>query len=119
MSRCYKLINEAKKLGFYALKFQLFRIEKLFSKDAKKLYKNLKNIKRRELPLRFVPKFINYLKKKIKFSCTPFDLDSVEFLRKYVDFYKIASYEINWEELLQACAKTNKKLFYQLVWQLL
>ena len=111
LSRCYKLIDEAKKLGFYAVKFQLFRIEKLFSKDAKKFYKNLKSIKRRELPLRFVPKLHNYCKKKkIKFSCTPFDLDAVEFLRKYVDFYKIASYEINWEELLQACAKTNKKI---------
>ena len=42
LSRCYKLIDEAKKLGFYAVKFQLFRIEKLFSKDAKKFYKNLK-----------------------------------------------------------------------------
>ena len=31
-------------------------------------------------------------------------------LRKYVDFYKIASYELNWKDLLQACAKTNKKV---------
>ena len=111
LSRCYRLIDEAKKLGFYAVKFQLFRIEKLFSKDAKKLYKNLKNIKRRELPLKFIPKLHNYCKiKRIKFSCTPFDLDSVEVLKKYVDFYKIASYELNWKDLLQACAKTNKKV---------
>lgn len=48
LNRCYRLIDEAKDLGFYAVKFQLFRIEKLFSKDAKKLYRNLQNIKKRE-----------------------------------------------------------------------
>jgi len=111
LSRCYKLIDEAKNLGFYAVKFQLFKIDKLFSRDAKKLFENLKNIRRRELPIKFIPKLFKYCKKKkIKFSCTPFDLDSVEILKNYVDFYKIASYEINWRDLLVACAKTNKPI---------
>ena len=34
ITRCYKLIDEAKNLGFYAVKFQLFKINKLFSKDV-------------------------------------------------------------------------------------
>ena len=37
LSRCYKLIDEAKKLGFYAVKFQLFKINKLYSKNARSL----------------------------------------------------------------------------------
>ena len=32
LSRCYKLINEAKKLGFYAVKFQLFKLKNYFLK---------------------------------------------------------------------------------------
>tara|TARA_A100001015_G_scaffold315433_1_gene427241 strand:+ start:1115 stop:1975 length:861 start_codon:yes stop_codon:yes gene_type:complete len=107
--RCYKLIDEAKNLGFYAVKFQLFKINALFSKDAKKTYKNVIKKRKRELPINFLPKLYKYCKKKkIKFSCTPFDLKSVEVLKNYVDFYKIASYELNWKELLEACAKTKK-----------
>ena len=111
LKRCYQLIDKAKTLGFFAVKFQLFKIEELFSKDAKKLFRNTKKIKKRELPRSFIPKLFRYCKKKrIKFSCTPFDIDSVRFLKRYVDFYKIASYEINWRDLLEACAKTNKPI---------
>ncbi len=28
----------------------------------------------------------------------------------YVDFYKIASYELLWDDLLSACAKTGKPI---------
>tara|TARA_B100002051_G_scaffold116346_1_gene110701 strand:+ start:92 stop:946 length:855 start_codon:yes stop_codon:yes gene_type:complete len=111
IKRCYKIIDKAKDLGFHTIKFQLFRINKLFSKDAKKVYKTVLNKKKRELPLSFIPKISKYCKtKKIKFSCTPFDLESAIFLEKYVDFYKIASYELNWEELLLFCAKTKKPI---------
>jgi sialic acid synthase SpsE len=109
LHRCYKLIDEAKRLGFYAVKFQLFKIDKLYSPDAKKLYKAALKKKNRELSIKFLPKLYNYCKrKKIKFGCTPFDLDSVKILKKFVDFYKIASYELNWDELLRACSLTNK-----------
>ena len=30
LKRCFKIIDEAKNLGFYAVKFQLFKIDKLF-----------------------------------------------------------------------------------------
>lgn len=111
LKRCFKIIDEAKKLGFYAVKFQLFKIDKLFSKEAKKTYKIISKKKKRELPLSFLPKLFKYCKKKkIKFSCTPFDLESVEILKPYVDFYKVASYEMNWKDLLEACAKTKKPI---------
>ena len=38
LKRIYKLIKKAKELEFYAVKFQFFKIEKLYSKKAKKLY---------------------------------------------------------------------------------
>ena len=47
LKRCYMLIDKAKELGFYAVKFQLFKINKLFSKDAKTIFKQA-NKKKRE-----------------------------------------------------------------------
>ena len=41
----------------------MFKIDELFSKDAKKTYKNLLK-KERELPLNFLPKLFKYCKKK-------------------------------------------------------
>ena len=57
--------------------------------------------------------FLPYLYEKcidagIQFSCTPFYLEAVEELEPYVSFYKIASYEILWKDLLIACARTKK-----------
>jgi N-acetylneuraminate synthase len=44
----------------------------------------------------------------IQFSCTPFYLDAVRALEPFVDFYKVASYELLVTPLLQACAATGK-----------
>ena len=46
--------------------------------------------------------------KGIQFSCTPFYLAAVDELQPYVDFYKVASYELLWDDLLVACARTGK-----------
>ena len=48
-------------------------------------------------------------KKKIKFSISPFYLEAVDKFTKYVDFFKIGSYEILREDLLKSVAKTKKK----------
>ena len=109
LNRALKFIDFAKEYGFYAVKFQMFKIDKLFSKDAKKLFKIAKKKKKRELPESFIPKIYEYCKKKrIKFSCTPFDIEAVSYLRRYVDFYKIASYEMSWPLLLEECARSKK-----------
>ena len=46
--------------------------------------------------------------RNIEFSCTPFYLEAVPELKPYIDFYKVASYELLWDELLAACARTGK-----------
>ena len=68
------------------------------------------------MPLIFFQNFIDIVKEKIKFSCTPFDLKSVKILKNYVDFYKIASYELNWKELLEAWLKQKNQLSFQQEW---
>jgi N-acetylneuraminate synthase len=46
--------------------------------------------------------------RKIQFSCTPFYLEAVSELAPFVDFYKIASYELLVTDLLKACARSGK-----------
>ena len=40
----------------------------------------------------------------------PFYLDAVDIIKPYVDYIKIASYEILWKDLLIKCAKTKKPI---------
>ena len=109
IDRAIQFIECASKVGCDAIKFQLFKIEELFAPEILEISKQHRDRKEWELPLEFLP--ILYKKcreKEIKFSCTPFYLDAVSELKPYVDFYKIASYELLWDDLLIACALTKK-----------
>ena len=109
LHRALNFIDAAASIGCDSVKFQLFKIDKLFSPEI--LAKSEKHRKRKkwELPLDFIPVLAEHCKEKhIKFSCTPFYLEAVEELEPYVDFYKIASYELLWDDLLIACARTGK-----------
>ena len=64
LNRALKFVDFAKEHGFYAVKFQMFKIDKLFSKDAKRLFKIAKKKRKRELPKNFIPKIYEYCKKK-------------------------------------------------------
>lgn len=108
LSRCIKFIETAKDMGCDGVKFQLFRIDKLFYKEALERRPELNKRREWELPLEFIPELAKRSSELgLKFACTPFYLEAVEILRPYVDFYKIASYELLWHELLVECAKTN------------
>lgn len=109
LPRSIDFIDTAAKAGCSAVKFQLFKIEQLFSPEI--LARSEKHRKRKEweLPLEFIPKLAQRCREVgIEFSCTPFYLDAVAELEPYVDFYKIASYELLWDELLASCARTGK-----------
>lgn len=109
IDRSFKFIDAAASSGCEAVKFQLFKIEKLFAPEI--LKKSAKHRERMnwELPIEFIPKLSKRCKSQnIEFSCTPFYLDAVSELEPYVDFYKIASYELLWDDLLSKCARTGK-----------
>jgi sialic acid synthase SpsE len=109
IERALDFIDSASKVGSDAVKFQLFKIDKLFAPEILENSKQHRNRKQWELPLKFLPVLSNRCKEKgIQFSCTPFYLDAVKELEPYVDFYKIASYELLWDDLLIACALTGK-----------
>ncbi|OGW41347.1 MAG: hypothetical protein A2Y97_08295 [Nitrospirae bacterium RBG_13_39_12] len=95
IKRCLSFIDTAADIGCSAIKFQLFRIEELFAPEI--LQKSPEHRKRKqwELPVSFLPEISACCcEKNIKFACTPFYLKAVDELFPYVDFYKIASYEL-------------------------
>ena len=109
LKRCLKFIDVAKEIGCDAVKFQLFKIDKLFAPEILENSQQLRDRKRWELPVEFLPRLAKQCRERnIQFSCTPFYLDAVKELEPYVDFYKIASYELLWNDLLIACALTKK-----------
>ena len=111
IERIYKMIDSAKECGCWGVKFQLFKIEELFSPEILLKSKMHRDRKEWELPNEFIPLISKYCKsKKIKLGFSPFYIDSIKILDKYVDFFKIASYELLWHDILVECAKTNKPL---------
>ncbi|WP_445427758.1 N-acetylneuraminate synthase family protein [Alishewanella sp. HL-SH05] len=109
LARCFKFIDAAADIGCSAVKFQLFKLRELFSTEALAFKPSLLEREAWELPVEFLPELANHCRKReIAFCCTPFYLDAVKELQPYVDFYKIASYELLWDDLLIATALTGK-----------
>jgi sialic acid synthase SpsE len=109
LERCLKFIRTAAGIGCDAVKFQLFRVRELFAPEALRYDPKLLAREAWELPVEFLPDLTKGCHEAgIQFSCTPFYLEAVGELLPFVDFYKIASYELMWDDLLKACARTGK-----------
>lgn len=109
LSRCYDFIDKSAEIGCDAVKFQLFLIDKLFTKTAIHYKPFIEERRKWELPVGFLPLLAERChEKKIQFTCSPFYIDAVEELKPFVSFYKIASYALLWDDLLAACAHTGK-----------
>jgi len=107
--RCFAFVDAAAAVGCSSVKFQLFKVEELFAPEI--LARSEKHRARAgwELPEELIgPIAARCAEKGIQFSCTPFYLGAVAALEPYVAFYKIASYELLWDDLLIACARTGK-----------
>ena len=109
LSRALAFVDAAADCGCDAVKFQLFRIAELFAPEI--LARSAKHRARVkwELPVAHLAPLAERARaRNIEFSCTPFYLAAVEELEPFVAFYKIASYELLWHGLLEACAATGK-----------
>ena len=109
LSRALAFVDAAANAGCDAVKFQLFKIDRMFAPEI--LSRSAKHRARREWELpreHLAPLAEHCLKRGIQFSCTPFYLEAVAELRPFVAFYKIASYELLVDDLLKACARTGK-----------
>jgi N-acetylneuraminate synthase len=109
LRRCLEFIDAAADTSCSAVKFQLFRVCDLFSPVALQVKPHLIERQKWELPVSFLPDLAGRCQyHKIEFSCTPFYLDAVTELEPFVNFFKIASYELLWDDLLATCAQTGK-----------
>src|SRR5580698_85330 len=109
LDRALAFVDAAADSGCDAVKFQLFQIDKMFAPEI--LSQSPKHRARRqwELPIAHLAPLAEHCKTRgIQFSCTPFYIDAVRELEPFVDFYKVASYELLVTPLLQACAATGK-----------
>ena len=117
-----KLIEQAAKAGADIVKFQTFKAEDCVSIKAKKAKYQLENTAKDESQLEMIKKLelsreahfelMKHCKKhNIAFLSTPFDLESVEFLRGLdLPYFKIPSGEITNFPYLKAVAKCKKKV---------
>jgi len=105
----YKLIDVAANAGAQAVKFQLFKAEKLYPVGTK-LYDIFKSI---QLNSDWVPKLAEHSRScGIDFLASPFDKGSVDQLEEVeVAAYKIASSEMTNTRLLAFIAQKKKPLF--------
>ncbi len=111
LSRALAFVDAAADAGCDAVKFQLFKIDRMFAPEI--LDRSAKHRARREWELpraHLAPLAEHCLARGIQFSCTPFYLEAVEELRPFVAFYKVASYELLVTDLLRACARTGKPI---------
>ena len=113
-----KLIDIAADAKADAVKFQVYRANRLYVKEAgyadyigkkKSIYDIIKDM---ELPYDWLPKLKEYCdKKNIIFLASPFDEDSVDELEKInIQAYKIASYTITHLPLIKYIAKKGKPI---------
>ena len=109
LQRSLDFIDATANAGCQAVKFQLFKIDQLFAPEILEHSEEHRRRRDWELPLEFLPVLASRSHDRgIEFSCTPFYIDAVGELEPFVDFYKIASYELLWDDLLATCAGTGK-----------
>jgi sialic acid synthase SpsE len=110
-ARCLALVDAAAWAGCGAVKLQVFRVEDLFATQALKARPELARRRAWEFPLELLePVRERCYTRGIELGATPFALWAVEELADHVDFFKIASYELLWHELIRACAATGRPL---------
>lgn len=106
---CALSIKEAAKAGANAVKFQLFNHHALYGVPQSKRsgYDD-----KYELPLDWLPRLKNACdQSRIDFMCTVFDHAAVRVVDPHVYAHKVASSDVNYEELLQEVNKLGKPVF--------
>lgn len=111
LERCLDFVDRAADIGCSSVKFQLFKIERLFTPEVIASRPDIRGRREWELPLSFLEPLAGRCRKRqVEFGCTPFYLEAVEELYPFVDYYKVASYELLWTDLVRECAATDKPL---------
>jgi N-acetylneuraminate synthase len=110
-ARALALVDACAAAGARAVKLQAFRVEDLFDPRLLTAREDLRARRAWELPLELV----GVLRARcdalgLELGVTPFGLWAVDALAGQVDFLKVASYELLWHPLIEACARTGRPL---------
>ena len=115
-----KLIKVAKESGADAVKFQTYKADTVYVKNAGKsnylskngINENINEIfDRLSMPYEMIPVLSKYCKKlNIKFMSTPFSVEDAKKIDPFVEIHKIASFEINHIRLIEYISKTKKPI---------
>ena len=111
IDRVKRLIDLAVKYDFHSVKFQLFKINQLFSSEILERSQMHRDRVKWELPESFIEQIYDYSKKKnILVGYSPFYLEAIEKLNDFTDYFKIASYELLWKDLFEKIIETGKPI---------
>lgn len=111
LERALALVEASARAGAHAIKLQVFRVEDLFAPEVLASRSDLRARRGWELP----PELLEPIAERcgalgVELGATPFGLWAIEALTPHVDFFKVASYELLWHELIRACAATGRPL---------
>src|SRR5207245_2925981 len=117
LDQALAIIDAAKEAKADAVKFQNFRADKLYPRNAgtsdylptkKPIYDIIKSM---EMPSEWIPVLADYCKARdLIFFSAPFDEESADKLEPYVQVYKVASYEITHAPLIRHVARKRKPM---------
>jgi N,N'-diacetyllegionaminate synthase len=118
LNKALMMIGEAKKSGAHAAKFQSFSVSELLnplsfdSKNQASEFAFYKEFLKYELSEKDHQKLADYCQEVgISFMSSAFDLKALKLVGTYCDSIKIASSELNNEDLLKACGSYKKPVF--------
>ncbi|MCB2310029.1 N-acetylneuraminate synthase family protein [Clostridium tagluense] len=120
LEQAKKLIDIAVDCGADAVKFQIFKAEKLYHKNVGMIQVPGGKIdffdflKKMEMPIYWVAELKEYCKERdIELLFSIFDIQSVDIIKKFdINAIKIASPELNYIQLFEECAKLNKPIIF-------
>jgi N-acetylneuraminate synthase len=111
LERSQQLIDACAAAGAGAVKLQIFHIEDLFTPEVLAVRPDLRARRDWEFPLDLIDPVARHTRERgLEFGVTPFGLWAVEALAPDVDFFKVASYELLWHDLIRACSATGRPL---------
>lgn len=103
-----ELIDVAADAGVDAVKFQIFRAEKLYADDTEATDSAFETVSEYEVPYSWLPELADRCDERgVQFLATPFDELSVDALVDYVPAFKIASFSLTHYPMLRAVADTD------------